>query len=88
MMRARLTFLLATLVFCFCDNEPPEETAALGSRVELAAGDVWLKSDNLGYLQNIRCYYCTTHPHYRWKKIITVNELYKRLRSILPTPVL
>jgi Flp pilus assembly protein TadD len=36
--------LLAALAFA-CEDPPPETVATLGSRVELAAGDVWLAAD-------------------------------------------
>ncbi|MDD5309160.1 MAG: VIT domain-containing protein [Deltaproteobacteria bacterium] len=45
MKRARWTILFApvcVIAFAACDEPPPEKVRPLGSRVELAAGDVWI----------------------------------------------
>ncbi|HUT78408.1 MAG TPA: hypothetical protein VM285_12010, partial [Polyangia bacterium] len=46
MKRYRTTALLLLAALAFsCEDPPPEALATLGSRVELAAGDVWLAAD-------------------------------------------
>ncbi|MBW2278331.1 MAG: hypothetical protein JRF63_12620, partial [Deltaproteobacteria bacterium] len=43
MIRNLALFTTVSLLFAFaCDDPPPDKASPLGSRVELAAGDVWL----------------------------------------------
>ena len=48
------------------------------------ANEVWSQTKKTPpYFQNIRCHYCTTHPHYHWKFSISKQALSSKLKKIL-----
>lgn len=56
--------------------------ASCGGMTEKAS-NVWPTSEDLPYFQNIRCSYCTTHPHYSWKYQVGVDKINQKLSSKL-----
>ena len=56
--------------------------ASCGGMTEKAE-NVWNSNESLKYYKNIRCYYCRTHPKYKWELSFLKEEIHNRIERFL-----